>query len=299
MLFIATEKGYSVLKKIYECKKDCLVSVISFNEVNVKKNYFKSIKNFCIEKKILFYNWVDIKHEVIDLIKYYNITVAFAIGWRYILPLEINDYMKNKLMVFHDSLLPKYRGFAPTPTAIIYGEEELGMSVIYAEDDMDTGDIIIQKNFKLKSGLYIEDVIKILSEIYDDSAIELISMIENNKIKVERQDNSKATYSIWRDPEDCEIDWNLSSKEIYNLIRAVSEPYTGAFTYLNTKKIFIWRAEILADKMFVIRYPGKLWSIVDNCPIVICGKGMIKLLKVTDECGNIIKFNKVRVRLGK
>lgn len=298
MLFVATEKGYSVLKKIYEYKKDCLVSVISFNEVNVKKNYFNSIKKFCIENKILFLNWDDIKHEVIDLIRYYNITVAFAIGWRYILPLEINNYMKSKLIVFHDSLLPKYRGFAPTPTAIICGEEELGMSVIYAEDDMDTGDIIIQKKFKLKSDLYIKDVIKILSKIYSNSAIELISMIENNKIKVERQDSSKATYSAWRDSEDCEIDWNLSSKEIYNLIRAVSEPYTGAFTYLNNKKIFVWRAEIIDDKMFAIRYPGKVWSIVDNYPIIICGKGMIKLLKVTDEFGNVIEFNKIRVKLG-
>lgn len=300
MLFAATEKGYSVLKEICKHKKNCLATVISFNELNVKKNYFGFIRNFCFENKILFFNWDDIKDKVVDLVKYYNITVAFAIGWRYLLPLEMNDYMKSKLIVFHDSLLPKYRGFSPTPTAIICGEDELGMSVLYAEDDMDTGDIIIQKSFKLSDNLYIEDVIKILSKIYSETAIELINMIENNKIiNAKKQDNSLATYSIWRDTEDCEINWNLSAKEIYNLIRAVSEPYTGAFTYMDNKKIFVWRAEIVDDKMFAIRYPGKIWSIDNNCPVVVCGKGMIRLLNVTDEYGNIIKFNKIRVRLKK
>ena len=297
LLFIATERGFEVLKKIYEYDKEIIGVVSSFQEVDVKEKFYNKIENFCNKERIFFkeYN-KEFKQNLEDIIKTYNITEAVAIGWKYFIPLKINKLLETKLIIFHDSLLPKYRGFCPTPTAIICGEKEVGISVFFATNEMDKGEIILQKKIPIDIDLYIKDIIVKQSKLCSDAIIELIDMIKKGDIVGKAQDESKATYSIWRNPEDCQIDWNLSSFEIYNLIRAVSFPYTGAFTYYEGKKVYIVKSEIVNDVKFEKRDPGKIWKIDKKKPIVICGKGMIKLMKVKDEDENDISFNFIRRR---
>ena len=297
LLFIATEKGFEVLKKVYKYDKKIIGLVSSFKEVNVKEKFYNKIENFCDKERIFFkeYN-KEFKQNLEDIIKAYNITKAIAIGWKYFIPLKINKLLETKLIIFHDSLLPKYRGFCPTPTAIICGEKEVGISVFFATNEMDKGEIILQKKIPIDMDLYIKDIIVKQSKLYSDAIIELIDMIKKGDIKSKAQDESKATYSIWRNPEDCQIDWNLSSFEIYNLIRAVSFPYTGAFTYYEGEKVYILKSEIVKDIKFQKRDPGKIWKTDKKMPIVVCGKGMIKLIKVKDEDENEISFNFIRRR---
>lgn len=297
LLFIATEKGYEVLKKLYEYDKEIIGIVSSFQEVNVVEGFYFKIEEFCNEKQISFkeYNKEFIQN-LEDVIKTHNITEAIAIGWKYFIPLKINKLLETKLIIFHDSLLPKYRGFCPTPTAIICGEKEVGISVFFATNEIDKGQIILQKKIPVDMDLYIKDIIVKQSKLYSDAIIELTDMLKKGNIKSKAQDESKATYSIWRNPEDCQIDWNLSSFEIYNLIRAVSFPYTGAFTYYEGEKVYILKSEITKDIKFEKRDPGKIWEIDKKMPLIVCGKGMIKLIKVETQNGNNINFNFIRRR---
>jgi len=297
LLFIATKKGYEALKKLYKSDKEIIGLVSSFQEVNVKEEFYKKIKNFCNKERIFFKEYdKEFKQNLEDIIKTYNITEAIAIGWKYFIPLKINKLLKTKLIIFHDSLLPKYRGFCPTPTAIMCGEKEVGISVFFATNETDKGPIVLQKKIPIYADLYIKDIILKQSKLCSDAIIELVEMIKKGNIKGKAQDESKATYSIWRNPEDCQIDWNLSSFEIYNLIRAVSFPYTGAFTYYEGKKVYILKSEIAKDIKFEKRDPGKIWKIDKKMPLVVCGKGMIKLIKVKDENGNDVSFNFIRRR---
>jgi len=300
LLFIATEKGFEVLKKLYKYDKKIIGLVSSFKEENVKEEFYYKIEEFCNEKQISFkeYN-KEFKQNLEGILKAFNITEAVAISWRYFIPLKINKLLETKLIIFHDSLLPKYRGFCPTPTAIICGEKEIGISVFFATNEIDKGEIILQKKIKIDANLYIKDIILKQSKLYSEAMIELIEMIKRDSIRSELQDETKATYSIWRSPEDCQIDWKLSSLEIYNLIRAVSFPYTGAFSYYESKKVYALRSEIEKDVKFAKRDPGKIWKIDREKPIVICGKGMIKLSKIVDEDGNDISFNFIRRRFNK
>lgn len=297
LLFLATEKGYKVLETVYKYNKSIIGIVSTFKEVNVKDSFSDRIKGFCIKNNLTFIHWNDLKNSLFNDIIKYQITCAIAIGWRYIIPLEINNYLKTDLIIFHDSLLPRFRGFSPTPTAILCDEKEIGMSVLYATKYIDRGPIIIQKKFTLTNEMYIYDVIQVQTRLYCDAIIEVIRMIENRNISIFIQDESKATYSIWRDIDDCHIDWNFSSKAIYNLIRAVGYPFTGAFAYYNDKKVFVWKAEIAEDLVFEKRDVGKIWSIdeKDN-PTVVCGAGMLKLTNVTDENNNKVLFNYLRKR---
>ena len=299
MLFIATEKGLKALSHIIEQgRNEEIACVISFDETYVAVNHCPLIEKLCLTNSIPFYLWKESHTRIEELIKEHEATSAIAISWKWLIPLSINALLEDDLIIFHDSILPKYRGFAPTPTAIICGEEEVGVSAIYAVDEMDKGDIILQKRIKVSQDEYIKQIIENVSKLYAETLNELMDMLEEGNIISHPQDESFATYSIWRSPEDCEINWHDDAKKVYNLIRAVGEPYPGAFTYYDGEKIIIEKAEIVDDMNFADRMPGKIWSINDNKPMVICGEGMIEIISAKDDKNNAVIFNKLRSRLG-
>lgn len=300
VLFLATQKGCECLKKIIEAKKIKQIGlVVSFREQNMSKDYFEEIMTICKMHNILFKDWKEIKNSLLEQCSILNIQVGFAVGWKYMISTKFNEQVKYGLIVFHDSLLPKYRGFAPTPTAIICGEVEVGVTALKACDEVDAGDVVLQKKIQIDSSDYIQDVIDKESEIYAQMLIEIIESIENGTIQYTKQNHEEATYSIWRDEEDYKIDWYNTSKEVSNSVRALSYPYKGAYTFYNNRKIVIDKVLECEDLVFAIRQPGKIWKIENGHPIVICGTGMLKILKAHDEVGEEVIFNKLRTRLGR
>ena len=126
---------------------------------------------------------------------------------------------------------------------------------------------------------------------------EIVALADKNGLSLVPQDHSKATYSIWRNTEDCRINWDYSSVNIRNLIRAVSTPYPGAYCYYKGKKIIVDKAELIDDMNFAIRQLGKIWQIIENCPRVICGKGMLKISRAHYKDGTAVVFDKLRINL--
>lgn len=274
--------------------------VCSFVETNVDHCYHFDIQEQCIKNNIPFYLWGDISNKLSDLIDKNEYDVAIAIGWRYLLPINIFNELKYKLIVYHDSILPRYRGFAPLPTALINGDSEIGATVLFASKDVDAGDIILQEKVATPTSIYINEAINLIADLYCSMTLKLLMAMEEDKdLVIKKQKSKDATYSAWRGIDDCQIDWVLDSSEIYNLIRAVGRPYPGAFTYIGSRKINIWKAELIKDIHFEKRYPGKIWSLENGYPIVICGKGIIKLLDVECEGRSIIPFKKLRITFSK
>lgn len=295
--FMATQKGYSTLKYLIDNHlEDCIGVVVTFKEPNVVISYHEKIRDYCCKFNIPNFLWKDVNSSLDKLINKYNIDSVVAISWRFMIPLEINRHLKYDLIVFHDSLLPKYRGFAPTPTAIICGEKKIGVTAIYATNEVDSGDIIAQKSVSISDNEYIYDIIVKQSQLYCQIMHIIIDFMNTGNIPCYAQDSNEATYSIWRSPDDCRIDWSLSSKEIYNFIRALGEPYIGAFTYVEGKKVVICKSTIVQDLKFVIRDYGKIWRIVDNKPYVICGNGMLRIDLAKYDDNEQVEFNKIRVR---
>lgn len=296
LLFLSTEKGYDYLKTFYEYNNNYIGGVFSFNEINVVENYFYKIKNYCEEKNIKFFNWEIFKNDIEKIIIENKINNVILIGWRYLISDKINKLLDNKMIVYHDSILPKYRGFSPTPSMIINGEKEFGFTVLFAEKDMDCGNIIYQKKYELKDSYYIKDLIFILSKGYSNSIPYVLKNLkEKNFVK---QNNENATYSCWRDIEDMHINWNKSNEYIYNFVRALGSPYKGAFCYYENEKIYIYESEIINDKInFEIEYPGKFWRINNDEAVVICKNGLIKIKNCYYENGEKVIFKKLRTRL--
>ena len=300
LLFLATEKGYISLKKLVENKKRYSIGcVVTFPEIDVVKDWSNDIEHLCRENNIRFFRWKDVKSNLFEVIQKNHITSAAAISWKYYISLEINHYLEDELIVFHDSLLPKYRGFAPTPTAIINGEKEVGITALFASEQIDCGDIILQKKIAVGADKYIVDIIKEEAVVYAEMLIEIMERIQIGNLIGIPQDESKATYSLWRNIEDCHINWNGDAREIYNFIRALGFPYLGAYTYAEGRKIIIDRSNIVDYELnFEKRDSGKIWKISNNNAIVVCGSGLLRIERAHYEDGEVAAFRKLRVRLG-
>ena len=159
-LFLATEKGYTCLESLIASGRAANIGfVVSFSEENVIHTWNEDIKALCVSNNIKYFDWRNVKDSLCIVITENNITSAIAVSWRYMLPLDINNFLRVSLIVFHDSLLPRYRGFAPTPTAIINGENVIGVTALFAASGVDDGDIILQREIKISHDKYMHEII--------------------------------------------------------------------------------------------------------------------------------------------
>jgi len=224
-----------------------------------------------------------------------NSDYSIAIGWRWLL-----DIKETKLIVIHDSLLPKYRGFSPLVNMLINGEESIGATMIFANEKMDEGNIIAQESRPIKYPIKIEKAIDIVGLLYVDLVNHFFNQIlQGVNIKSQPQENIDATYSIWRDEEDYQINWNDTAENIKRMIDAVGYPYGNAKSKIGhpEKSIDIVDAEVYSNTYeFELNHYGKVFKFEDGQPIVICGQGLLKITKMLDEQGDEFKLKKLRTR---
>ena len=159
---------------------------------------------------------------------------------RKILSKEIFSLAAKGAINVHPSLLPKYRGLSPQHQAILHGDDESGVTVHYIDEDVDTGEIIIQKKFRVAKDDYILQVQTKMLAIYKEIVVEALRLLESASFKPIKQDLTQISYFGPLKRSDREIDLSKSRQEVYNLVRAVSLPYKGAFY----KNYIIWVAEL-------------------------------------------------------
>jgi methionyl-tRNA formyltransferase len=165
-------------------------------------------------------------------------------GYKYIIPKEIFTIPKFRTINIHSSYLPAYRGQHVINWAIINGEKETGVTIHHIDEGIDTGDIILQK----KIPIFFEDTAKTVHDkIYDEACKLLLNVLDDiasgKTLQSKKQDDANATYFKPRIPEDGCIDWNRNGLEIYNLIRALVEPWPGAYSCIKGNKIILRSAK--------------------------------------------------------
>ena len=145
----------------------------------------------------------------------------------------------------HESLLPKFRGFAPINWAIINGENEIGITIHYIAETVDTGSILLQKKIPIDPDHTAFEVFNNLQTLIEELVLEVLNLIEFNQIKPRIQNKLDGFFCARRFPEDGRITWLENRIRIYNKIRALSDPYPNAFCYYKQKKIYIKKAQLL------------------------------------------------------
>lgn len=282
-LYLIGAKGFSVLDRLLgEYGASSVAFVIAAQDTGTEEDFFNEIEELCIKSGIYFSKK---NHENKELIQ---ADYFFAVGWRWL----ISD--SRKLIVFHDSLLPKYRGFSPLVNMLINGEREVGVTALLASGEYDRGNILGQKSINVQYPIKIATAINMIRPIYADIAVEIYRRLySGGEISGDPQNESLATYSLWRDEEDYSIDWNNSSVEIERFCNAVGYPYKGACTHVREEKVRIIDVESLCDVFVESRSNniGKVIFLIDDAPVVVCGTGLLKIKNYRFECNSDKKIN--------
>lgn len=198
---------------------------------------------------------------------------ALAVSWRWLL-----DVPEDRLIILHDSPLPRYRGFAPIVNALINGEPEIGVTALFGAAAYDRGDILFQSTSPVAYPITIREAIAANAANYLAVVDRVFACLSRgDPLPRTPQDESRATYSIWRDAQDYRIDWTQDAVTIARTIDALGSPYSGARTFDGHKEILIEAATPVPDVVCEHRHVGKVIFTEDGLPIVICGTGLLKL----------------------
>lgn len=286
-LFLMTEKGYMVLESIIRKELSHLIEAVIIGEdSNIENDFSKEIMTLCINNNIPYF----FRKQEYSI----NARYAISISWRWL----IKD-LKAKLIVLHDSLLPKYRGFAPLVNMLINGEPKLGVTAIFASEQYDEGDIIYQEEIEIRYPLKIKEAINLILPLYSNLVLSVFEQLaQGNKLISRPQNHENGTYSLWRDEEDYKLDWNWTTLKMIRAINALGSPYKGALSLMNNEKIRILKAESVPNLKIENRDVGKVIMLENGNPIVVCIDGLIKITDAVYDQTNrsIFPLKKFRTR---
>ncbi len=211
------------------------------------------VKEFAVEKSIPVLQPEKIR-EVKETLEQLNPDLFCVVAYGKILPKDVLDIPKKGSINVHGSLLPKYRGAAPIQWAVINGDKTTGITTMYMDEGMDTGDMILTEEVEIGENETTGELWEKLSKVGSKLLVETVEQIENGTVKRTKQ-GPDFTMAPMLKKEMAKIDWeNKTSKDIKNLIRGLN-PIMGAYTTYNGKKIKIWKADSLSIDEFIAKHP--------------------------------------------
>ncbi len=211
------------------------------------------VKEFAIEKSIPVLQPEKIR-EIKDTLEQINPDLFCVVAYGKILPQDILDIPKKGSINVHGSLLPQYRGAAPIQWAVLNGDKKTGITTMYMNAGMDTGDMILQEEVQIGEDETTGELWDRLSKIGAKLLVETVAKIEKGTAPRTPQ-SGKFTMAPMLNKEMARIDWiNKNSREIKNLVRGLN-PIMGAYTTYNDKKIKIWRAGSIELDEFIENHP--------------------------------------------
>ena len=246
------------------------------------KIIYSPVKQFGLDNNIEVIQPKRMKdEEVIDKIKEVNPDLIVVVAYGKILPKEIIDIPKYGIINVHSSLLPKYRGASPIHSAILNGDKESGVSIMYIEEGLDSGDVILKETCEITEDDTLGTLHDRLKELGAIGLEKALKLIEVGEVKAEKQDDSKATFVKPITKEQAKIDWNNTKEVIFNQIRGLN-PFPGAYTHNEkNENIKIYKSEKLEKE-----YDGENGTVVEMTkkgPVIKVANGALRLLEIKFE----------------
>ncbi len=247
------------------------------------------VKEFALEKGIKIYQPEKVRNneEFISEIKALKPDIICVVAYGKILPKEILEIPSKGCINVHGSLLPKYRGAAPIQWAVLNGDKKTGVTTMYMDVGMDTGDMILKQETQIGEDETTGELWERLSKIGGDLLVKTLKEIENKTAPRIKQGDD-FTMAPMLDKSMAKIDWeNKTALEIKNLVRGLN-PIMGAYTFLNGKKIKFWKVDVAKD----IFADGDM-EFMKNGTVIVSDKrdgiyiktknGILKVLEVQGE----------------
>lgn len=297
------------LKKIIDDGQNEIIGVVT-NPDKPKgrgnKMAFSEVKECAIENNFNLYQPLKIRNneEFISEMKELNPDLFVVVAYGKILPKELLEIPKFGSINLHASLLPKLRGAAPIQWAILNGDKTSGVTTMFMDEGMDTGDIIMQEEIQIGEDETTGELFEQMGDIGSELLVNTIQKIQSASEELGDNftfDELKAKVGATKQGEDftiapmlnkemSKIDWNKSALEIHNLVRGLN-PIMGTYTYLNNKKIKIWKTKLVDYN------ETKEYNLVNGAPgeIVYCNKkdglivstsnGFIRIIEIQGDNG--------------
>ena len=248
------------------------------------------VKEFALEKGLTVYQPEKVRknEEFIEKIKSLNPDVICVVAYGKILPKEILEIPKYGCINVHGSLLPKYRGAAPIQWAVLNGDKETGVTTMYMDVGMDTGDMILKEKVEIGEDETTGELWDRLSKIGGKLLVETLKQIEEGTAPREKQ-REEFTMAPMLNKEMSKINWGeQTAQNIKNLVRGLN-PIMGAYTFLDEKKIKFWKVdiakqdEIIADNIEILRNGTVILSNPKEGLFIKTKDGILKVLEIQGE----------------
>ncbi|SBS24859.1 Bifunctional polymyxin resistance protein ArnA [Marinomonas spartinae] len=257
-------------------------AVFTHTDSPEEQQFFASVAQLCAKHDVPVFAPHEVNHPLwIERIKAMEPDFLFSFYYRDMLSQELLDCAKSGAFNLHGSLLPKYRGRAPINWALVNGETQTGVTLHKMTARPDQGDIAGQQTVDIEQ----VDTAYTLHKKMDAAAATLLATtlpaLVAGTLTFTPQNDADATYFGRRTPADGELDWNKSAQALYNLTRAVAQPYPGAFSYIGDRKIIVWEAKIVSQE--TTQAAG---TVLSTEPFqVACGDGVLQIETGQSEQG--------------
>ncbi len=281
ILFMGTPEFAQVsLKALCEDNRD-VVCVITQPDKPKGRGYemaMPEVKVYALNQNIPVYQPDTLKdNAILPILEEYSPDVIIVVAYGKILPEYVLNFPKYGCINIHGSLLPKYRGAAPIQRAVVDGEKVSGVTSMYMEKGLDTGDMLLKRELEIGEETTAGQYHDALALLGGEVLLETLDKLGNGELTPEKQDDALSTYAAQLSKAEGEINWNNTCEQIYNKVRGLN-PWPKAFSFIDGKRFvvdFVYKAEGSGKC-------GEVLSADENGIKVACGKGavIIKDIKV-------------------
>ena len=272
------------------------IAAIFTHADNAQENaFFSSVARLAAERGIPVYAPDDVNHPLwVDRIAEMKPEVIFSFYYRNLLGEAILNNARIGAFNLHGSLLPAYRGRAPLNWVLVNGETQTGVTLHRMISRADAGAIIAQQAVEIADA---DDALSLHRKL-TESAKHLLEgalpTLKSGTFSETAQDESKASYVGRRTPEDGRLEWEKPAQTLHNLVRAVSDPWPGAFSFVGTHKFIVWKSRVRSDVA-----PARAGTVISVAPLIIaCGEGALEVMTGQTEKGVYMQGAQLAQSLG-
>ncbi len=214
--------------------------------------------------------------KALEIINEYNPDVIVVAAYGKILPKSVLEAAEYGCINIHGSILPKYRGAAPIQQSVLNGDKITGVTTMQMDTGIDTGDILLVKKTEIAENETSGELFDRLAELGGELIVETLSLLEQNRITPQKQDESLATHTSKIDKSCCPIDFTKSAFEVHNQVRGLN-PWPVATTKIDGKNVKVYSTR-LCNKS------AEAGMIISVKPLIVaCGEGSVEICELQPE----------------
>lgn len=261
--------GRKTLQALIDSEHEVVLAVTHpASEDSYKGIWSDSVQELALEHGIPLHLTERADAETIDLVKRAEPDVIVVNSWYTWMPAELYDMPTYGTLNLHDSLLPKFTGFSPVLWALISGATEFGLTVHRMDDQLDTGDILVQHSLPIGPRATGTELVLAGMDLIPGAIHEALAALSSGTVQWRPQDKAARTYFHKRSDRDSRIDWHWNATDLERFVRALSAPYPRAYSHYRGERI-----EVLEADVSTARYGGTPGRVIvqEGGGVVVCG----------------------------